>query len=216
MGFTSLCFIITPGELREMLKPVTLFISNAHVPDDYRFTPDDEFINNHTEIYSRLVRGEKISRRTDYRFLKHYSYTTDISAVHYGNEHIYEGKKYKLFSGSDRGFPPYFSSFAVMLSVENDKAEISTRVSDSMGDITGFQLSFPNKAEAACYGLESEKDWKSYEDFRLCSDFIKSHTSPLTFSVNEIKKRTTIRVSDEAKKLLPEYDFVKKHELTIL
>ena len=216
MGFTSLCFIITPDELREMLKSVTLFISNSHVPIDYRFTPDDEFINNYAEIYSRLVRGEKISRRTDYRFLKHYSFTTDISSVHYGDEHIHEGKKYKLFSGSDRGFPPYFSPFAVMLSVENEKVSLSTRISDSIGDIIGFELVFPNKAEAACYGLESEKDWKSYEDFCLCSDFIKSHTSTLTFSVKDITKHTAIRVSEEAKKTLPGYYFVKKHGLTIL
>ena len=216
MGFKSLCFIITPDELREMLRPVTLFVSNTHVPGDYSFTSDEEFIKNYTEIYMKLRRGEKIDKRTDHGFLKHYSYTTDISSVHYGDEHIYEGKKYKLFVESDRGFPPYFGPFAVMLSHEKDKVALSTRVSDSIGDIIGFELVFPNKAEAACYGLKSEKDWKSYSDYLLCSEFINSHTSPLGISVNGVVKRTVIRVSEEAKKHLPDYDFVRNHAITIL
>ena len=216
MGFTCLCFIITPDELREMIEPITLFISNTHVPVDYRFTSDDEFIQNYTEVISRLKNGEKIDKHNDYMHLKHYSYTTDISSIHFGDQHIYEGKEYKSFQESDRGFPPYFSPFAVMMSVEEDKVYFSTRVSTSMGDIIGYELVFPDKYEAAHYGLESEKDWKSFEDYRLCSDFIKNYTSPLKFSVDDIVKKTTIRVSDDAKKTLPDYDFVKKHKLTIL
>ena len=216
MGFTSLCFIITPDELREMIRPVTLFVSNTHVPEDYCYTPDAEFIKNYTEVYLKLRRGEKIDKRTDHGILKHYSYTTDISSVSYGKEHFYEEKKYKLFVGSDRGFPPYFGPFAAMLSVEKGKVSLSTRVSDSIGDIIGYELVFPNKAEAACYGLVSEKDWQSYSDYLLCSEFVKSHTSPLTLSVNNAVKRTSIRVSEEVKSFLPDFDFVKQYGITIL
>ena len=45
----------------------------------------------------------------------------------------------------------------------------------------------------------------------------KQHaTAPLTFSVNNVVKRTSIRVSEEAKKSLSDYDFVKKNAMTIL
>ena len=79
-----------------------------------------------------------------------------------------------------------------------------------------MNLYFRIKPKQHAMGLESEKDWQSYSDYLLCSEFVKSHTSPLTLSVNNAVKRTSIRVSEEAKKPLSDYDFVKKNAMTIL
>lgn len=85
-------------------------------------------------------------------------------------------------------------------------------------DIMGFQLAYPKltQSEAVEYNITSEKEWKSYSDYKLLKDFITSHTTTLLFEMNGIEKKTQIRVSPQAKEKLPYFYCVKKLGIEVL
>ena len=220
MKFRSVAFVITPDELRNALQPFTLFINNAHVPLDYKYTPQTEFIENYTVLYDKLCRGVKIDNHKDYSILKNYAVTTEIRSVRYGDKHIYSGDEYIRYIGTDRGEAPYFSPFTFGVYIENDKLNVSTRGSWALDytDIMGFQLVFPELSdkEAREYDIASEKEWDSYNDYLLFRDYIFKHTSAFSFSLNEQKKKTAIRISDEVRSVLPGFDCIRKNKLIVL
>ncbi len=220
MAFQSIAFIVTPDELNAALKAFTLFIGNAHVPIDYICTPTEVFINNYTMLYDKLCSGEKIDYHKNHELFKYFNMTTDIESIIFGKEHLYEGKKYKSFIKSTRGYAPYFSPFTFNVYEENNKIIVSTQGSWIVDypDIMGFQLYYPklNKTEANQLNISSEKDWESYADFKLFKDYIFKHTSPLHFLMNGIEKKTQIHVSFEALKSLENFYCVRSRNIKIL
>lgn len=220
MGFQSIAFVITPGELESALLPFTLFVNNAHVPVNDSFTSKSVFLKNYKELYGKLCRGERIDHRKDHEILRQFAVTTDINTLQFGDEHVYNGDKFVLYKGSDRGYAPYFSPFTFGVSVENNKIYVTTRGSWTVDytDIMGFQLFFPQftKNEAKLYNMESEKDWDSYSDYLLFKNYIKKHTSAFCFWLNGIEKKTSIRISEEVKAIISNFDCVKKNHLVVL
>ena len=220
MRFQSVAFVITPNELKNALLPFTLFINNAHVPVNYNYTPQSVFIENYTELYNKLCNGIKIDNRKDYNILEYFAVTTNIQSVRYGDKHIYNGDEYMLCKGTDRGYAPFFSPFTLGVYIENGKLNVSTRGSWSLDytDIMGFQLNFPKLSgkEAQIYNIASEKEWESYNDYGLFKDYIIKHTSAFSFSLNGQKKKTAIRISDEVRSVISEFDCIKKNKLTVL
>ncbi len=220
MGFQSVLFIVTPQELKQAHMPFTLFIGNAHVPTDYAFTPTEAFIENYTELYEKLCSGRKICLKNDSRMLEQFNITTDIGSVKFGREYLYQGKKYKSFLGSGRGYAPYFSPFTFSVSNKNGSITVSTRGSYLVeyADIMGFQLYYPKltQREAESLNITSEKDMDSYNDYKLFRDNIAKITSALCFKMDGIKKSKSIRVSSEAKKSVPNFDCIKKNGLLII
>ena len=217
MAFSSLCFLISPDEMRQALEPFTLFVSNVHVPVGYTCTPTDEFLAGYTEFYDKLSAGERIDHKADHKILGHYSFTTDISSVKYGRKHIYNGSEYMLYEGSDRGFAPYLAPFALSVYTENGRLCVSTRGSYMINgaNIMGYEMVFPQKSEAVHYGVESEKDWPSYNDHTLFKDTIMKMTSALTISVGGVTKRTSVRVSDKAMEIIPNIRFIGDMDIRI-
>lgn len=220
MGFQSIAFVITPDELKNALYPFTLFICNSHVPIDYKYTPQSDFIYNYTELYYKLCKGEKINHRKDFNLLKYYSITTNINSVQFGDKHLYDGNEYMRYIGSNRGYAPYFSPFTFGVYVEHNKVYVTTRGSWEVDytDIMGFQLLFPKLTnnEAQLYNIQSERDWDSYSDYILFRNYIIDHTSAFIFSLNGQKKKTMIRVSDKVKSVISEFDCIKKNALVVL
>lgn len=220
LGFQSVLFVITPQELKEALAPFTLFIGNAHVPSDYTYTPTETFIENYTALYEKLCSGEKIVYKKGGRMLAQFNITTEIDTVRFGGKHIYQGEEYKTYIDSDRGYAPYFSPFTFSVFEENGKLNVGTRSSWQVEytDIMGFQLNFPKLtiSEAASFNITSEKDWDSYNDYKLFKDLIIKHTSAFTFAINGTEKKTQIRISSQAKEKLPEFYCIKKYSLTVV
>ncbi|MGN1135923.1 MAG: hypothetical protein ACI4SF_06870 [Oscillospiraceae bacterium] len=218
MGFQSVLFVITPHELKEALAPFTLFIGNAHVPSDYTHTPTETFIENYTALYEKLCSGEKIDYKKDGKMLARFSITTEIETVRFGRKHIYQGKEYKTYIDTDRGYAPYFSPFTFSVFEENGKLNVGTRSSWQVEytDIMGFQLNYLKltSSEADSFNTTCEKDRDSYYDYKLFKDLITKHTSALTFAINGTKKKTQIRISSEAKKKLPDFYCIKKYCIT--
>ncbi len=220
MIYRSSDFIIAPGEMEHLLEPFTLFVNNAHVPADYHHTPTDEFINSYGRLYEKLCRGDKPDHRADHELLGHYAVTTDISSVNFGDEHIYEGKRYKLCKGSDRGYAPYLAPFALTVYSENGRLSVSTRGSYMVGytEIAGYQMVFPklSAAEAAIHGIGSEQEWDSYNDYMLFRKAVMDITSALVFEKDGVVKKTSVRISDKAKEAVRAFHFVDRYGLTVI
>ena len=221
MKYQSVAFVITPEELKEALSPFTLFIDNAHVPTDYKSTPQSVFTDNYTQLYDKLCSGIKIDHRKDYELLDYFAVTTEPNSVRYGDKHLYKGAEYMKYKGTDRGYAPYFAPFTFAVYTENNKLKVSTRGSWALDqtDIMGFQLIFPKlsaKEALEYYNITSEKDWDSYNDYLLFKEHIFKSTSPFSFSLNGQKKTTDIRISDEVSSVIPEFYCIKKNDLIVL
>ncbi len=220
MRFQSVAFVITPDELRNALLPFTLFINNTHVPVNYNYTPQSVFIENYRNLYNKLCKGIKINYHNDSDILKYFAVTTEIQSVRYGDKHLYNGEEYIMYKGTDRGEAPYFSPFTFGVWIENGRLNVSTRGSWALEytDIMGFQLVFPKLSdkEARIYNISSEKEWESYNDYVLFKDYVFKHTSAFSFSLNGQKKKTAIRISDEARSVISEFDCIKKKKLIVL
>lgn len=220
MSFQFVPFVITPDELKNALESFTLFIGNEHIPIDYISTSSEVFINNYTELYERLCNGEKINHRTHNEILNYFFITTDICSVQFGKEHTYLEKPYKMYLGTTKGDAPHFLPFTFSVYEENNKLFATTRGSWLVDyiDIMGFQLAYPKltKSEAVECNVTSERDWESYSDYKLFKDFVTRHTSAFKFVMNGIEMKTQIRVSSEAKKMLPNFYCIKRLGIEVI
>lgn len=220
MGFQSVLFVVTPEELKEALMPFTLFIGNSHVPVNYTHSPTEDFITNYTSLYEMLCNGEKINYKNNSSILRYFSVTTDIGTIRFGEKHFYQGEYYKTYQGSSRGYAPYFSPFTFSSYAENGKVFVNTKGSWQIDytDIMGFQLFYPKltQSEAFEYNITSEKDWESYSDYILFKNYIAKHTFPFNFVMKDIVKKTQIRISAEARKMLPYFYCIKKNDIIVI
>ncbi len=208
MAFRFVPFVVTPGELEEILAPFTLFVGSTHVPSAYRSTPTSEFVRNYTAVYSLLCSGERVDLRRRFKLLTDFFITTDIGSVFFGNPHEYESAQYKMYTGSSRGYAPYLAPFSFSAREEYDRIIVSTRESYIIekAAIMGFQLVFSK---------EAEKD-DSAADFKLFKNRIVKHTKPLRFTMNGFEKKTAIQVSDEAKDDVSGFYCIKSKGIEIL
>ena len=218
--YQTVDLVITPEEMAEALRPFKLFISNTHVPVGYGYTPTDDFLSGYKSLYDMLCRGEHIDSRRDHALLPHFSVTSDIDTVRYGRRHTYEGREYVLYEGTDRGIPPYIAPFALSVYTGDGKVYASTRASYMAegAHIMGYQMAYPRlgKNEAASHGVESEKEWASYNDYMLFREHIMGITSALTIICGSVKKKTSVRISDNAKEAIPRFDCIQSYGLTVV
>ena len=212
MGWQFVPFVITPDELNNALNPFYLFVANARVPAEYTHTPVDVFLDNYSRLYRLLRSGEKINHRTHSGMLDYFAVTTDIDSVQWHGCKP-PNEQYKISSGTSRGIAPYFMPYTFSVYEQNGKTCVSTRNSWMIEStsVMGLQLAFPklSKSEAEYYGVSSEKDWGTYNDYKLFKDYISKHTELLRILVNKSDKRTHIYVSPEVKSALPEFHCIK-------
>lgn len=221
MGWQSYPFLVTPEELRTAFEPFKLVIDNTCVPIDYTETPIEEFIKNYSALYELLIGGEVINVKTHGKLLKHIAITSNLSAVKYGREHELDGEMVKsvIFDKSISPMP-YLSPFTFMTYCENDKLYVSTRGSYMMytNFVFGYEINFRkfSQSDVDYYGLSSEKEFKTYPDYELFKKNIAKITKPLSFNLNGIFKKTSIRISDDAKINLPNFYCIKSKGIEIL
>ena len=219
MGFQYTLFVLTPDELKIALEPFTLLTGNARVPVDYISTPTESFINNYKKFSDQLISGEKIDYRNHNGILDYFSITTDINSIQWK---ICESSNnlFKIFSGSTRGYAPYFAPFTFSAYEEHNKIFVGTKASWMVEytDIMGFQLIYPKltKSEAEHYGVSTEKDWESYSDYKLFRSFLIKNADPLCFMMNGIKKTTNIYVSAKSKCSLEKFHCIQSNGIEII
>lgn len=208
MAFQFIPFVITPEELKNVLEPFSLFIGDTHVPIKYKYTPTREFIEIYSEMYDKLSRGERIEFQKHYSIMKNYFITTNIDSVIFGKEHEYEGKIYKMYIGTSRGYAPYLAPFSFSAREEYGSIIVSTRESYIIerASVMGFQLAFPKEIETM----------ESHSDIIVFKKRLKDITAPLKFKLNSIYKKTNIFVSKEVKDILDRFYCINRREIEIL
>lgn len=208
MGWHSCPFLITPGELKTAFEPFKLVISNAHVPIDYTDTPAEEFLENYSALYERLISGGVFEGT-----LRHIAVTSDLSRIKFGRVHEYEGKQFKSILHDKKSVMPYLAPFTFMTYMDNDKLIVSTRASYLVYSeaIFGYELNFPEfcRSDTEYWGGASEKELEGYDDYKLLRKKIIKITKPFCFDLNGIYKKTSIRISDEVRKYLPQLHCIK-------
>lgn len=220
MGWQSYPFLVTPEELRTAFEPFKLVISNACVPIDYTDTPVGEFIENYSALYKRLISGEVLSGK-NMGVLGHIAITSNLSEVKFGMEHELDGKMVKAVIHDKSISPmPYLAPFTFMTYCENNKLYVSTRASYLAYPefIFGYEINFRkfSQSDKDYYGISSEKEFKTYPDYQLFRKNIAKITKPLSFNLDGIVKKTSIRISDEVKIHLPKFYCIKSKGIEIL
>lgn len=219
MGWQSCPFFITPEELKTAFGPFKLVKSNCCVPIDYTDTPVEEFVENYSAFYGRLVSGETFGGKYS-ALLEQIAITSDLSQIEFGMEHELDGKIVKAVISNRKNVLPYLAPFTFNTYTENGKLYVSTRYSylAYQDSILGYEIHFPkfSQSDADYYGLASEKEFKSYPDYELFRKNIMKITKPFQFRQDGITKKTLIRMSDEAKKHLPNLYCIKRKGIEIL
>ncbi len=221
MGWQSYPFLVTPKELKTAFEPFRLVINNTCVPIDYTDTPVEEFIENYSALYERLISGEILEWKTQGKLMGEIAITSNLSEVKFGMEHALDGKMVKAVIMNKTMSPlPYLAPFTFRMYSENNKLYVSTRASYLAYPefVLGYEINFLkfSQSDAEYFGLSSEKELKTYPDYMLFKNNIARMTKPLTFRWNGIVKKTTIRISDEVKKDLPDVYCVKSKGIEIL
>lgn len=86
MGWQSCSFLVTPKELQTALEPFKLIINNTCVPIDYIDTPVEEFLENYSALYERLINDGVF----DGALLKQIAFTSNLSDIKFCMEHELE------------------------------------------------------------------------------------------------------------------------------
>jgi len=128
MGWQSCSFFITPKELQTAFEPFKLVINNACVPIDYTNTPVEEFLENYSAVYKRLIEGEVLTQKYA-GLLKQIAITSNLSYIEFGMEHELDGQWVKAVINHRRCVLPYLSPFTFNTYQENGKLYVSTRAS---------------------------------------------------------------------------------------
>lgn len=219
MGWQSCSFLVTPKELQTAFEPFKLIINNACVPIDYTNTPIEEFIENYSALYERLINGEVFNG--SYRaLLKQIAFTSNLPDIKFCMEHELDGKWVKATKHDKHSVLPYLSPFTFNTYTENNKLYVSTRYSyiAYSDSIFGYEVNFPkfSKSDVDYYGLATEKELNAYPDYELFRKNIVKITKPFCFRFNGNVKKTQIRISNEAKTYLPNLHCIKCKGIEIL
>lgn len=216
-GWNVFNFIITPEELRTILKPYHLVIDNAHVSLDYSESPIEEYIDMYRELFERLSNGEKLLWKQHNHLMEHRGVTSDMSICKFGKVHKYEGLNYKMpmFEEPLVDLIPY--TFSVFKDSKG-KLNISTSCSYTLNPelIVGVGIYYPKAIIR-----EGEEEFVNSHGLNGSIDFhdikksIMAITKPLTIIKDGEVKRTNLHVSSEVKDCLRNFYAIKCNEIEI-
>ena len=219
MGWQRCSFLVTPKELQIAFEPFKLVIHNACVPIDYTNTPVEDFLENYSAVYERLISGGVFTGKYQ-ALLKHIAFTSNLSDIKFCMEHELDGKWVKAVKYDKQSILPYLAPFTFNTYTENNRLYVSTRYSylAHSDSIFGYEVSFPkfSQGDVAYYGLASEKELHTYPDYELFRKNIIKITKPFHFRLNGDVKKTQIRISDEVKTYLSNLHCIKNKEIEVL
>ena len=219
MGCLSFLFLFTPEELQTAFEPFNLVIHNACVPIDYTNTPVEEFLENYSALYERLIAGEVLTGKYT-GLLKQIAITSSLSNIEFGMEHELDGQWVKAVINHRQSPLPYLAPFTFNTYQENGKLYVSTRYSylAYSDSIFGYEINFPkfSQSDINYYGIASEKEFKAYPDYELFRKSIMKITVPFSFNLNGVIKKTSIRISPEVKTHLPDLRCIKSKGIEVL
>ena len=209
----KLHFIVTPDELRTILKDFHHVAVNTGVRKNYVESNPNDFLFTYDALYNKLKNGVKLVWKTDYD-IAHFS--TGITA------HL-ENCIYQPSNGlSVPNFTepcPFIETFCIL--PWKEQLSISFSVTQYPENVCGLCLHFPTKIEyenntdkhsagiVECSGLDD------FETYKILVERIKSMTKPLKVNFNGKVCRTAVRISDGAKKDFCNFYFLTSNNITV-
>ena len=210
----KLHFIVTPDELRVILKGFHHVVVNTGVRKNYIESNPNNFFCTYDALYEKLKNGAKLLWKTDYG-IAHFS----IGITAHLENCIYRPST--RLSVPDFAEPcPYIETFCLL--PWKDQFSTSFSVTQYPEYVCGLCLCFPTKIE---YANDTEKhsagiaEWKCLDDFETYQTLIeriKSITKPLKLDWGGKVRRTSVRISDEAKKDFGEFYFITYNNITVI
>ena len=207
-------FIVTPDELRLLLKGFHHVVVNTGVPKNYVESNPDDFFLTHETLYQKLKNGDKLVWKNDYNIA---SFNTGIT------QHL-ENCLYE--PTSKRSVPnfaepcPWIDTFC--FTPWNGQLSTSFAVHQFPENVCGLLLSFPAKIEYPIGNAKHEAGivyntaLDGFEAYQTLLSRIHSLTKPLRVEFNGKLRRTSVRISNEAKKDFESFYFVTANNITIL
>ena len=210
----KLHFIVTPDELRSILKDFHHVVMNTGVRKNYTESNPNDFLCTFDALYAKLKNSEKLVWKTDYDIV---DFSTGITA-HLENC-IYQPST-RLSVPNFAEPCPFIDTFCFL--PWKDQLSTSFSVTQYPENVCGLCLTFPAKIE---YENDTEKHSACIIECACLDDFatyetlverIKSITNPLKLDFNGKVRRTSVRISDEAKKDFCNFYFATSNDVTIL
>ena len=207
-------FIVTPDELRLILNDFHHVVVNTGVRKNYVESNPNDFFFTYDALYEKLKNGAKLLWKTDYDIA---DFSTGIT------DHL----ENCIYQPSSRLSVPNFAEpcpFIDTFCFLPWKEQLSTSFSVTQfpENVCGLCLYFPTKIE---YENDTEKHSAGIVECTCLDDFetyetlverIKSITKPLKLDWDGKVHRTSVRISDEAKKDFSKFYFVTSNNITVI
>ena len=210
----KLHFIVTPDELRAILKGFHHIVVNTGVRKNYIESNPNDFFFTYDALYDKLKSSIKLVWKTDYDIA---DFSTGITS-HLENC-IYQPST--RLSVPDFAEPcPFIDTFCIL--PWKDQLSTSFSVTQFPENVCGLCLCFPTKIE---YEKDTTKHSAGIVECTCLDDFetyetlverIKSITKPLKLDFNGKIRRTSVRISDKAKKDLVNFYFIDSNNITVV
>lgn len=207
-------FIVTPDELRQLLKDYHHVIVNTGVRKNYIESDPEVFFSTYDALYAKLKAGEKLVWENDYSLAE---FTMGFTG-HLENC-LYEPSK-RLSSPDFLEPCPWISTFC--FAFWKDQLSTAFAVHQFPESVCGLCLYFSGKVDYFKGNAKHEKgivystdfdDLETYE--QLVSD-IRKITKPLKLEMNGRIRRTSVRISDKAKKDIQKFYFMTSNGISVL
>lgn len=207
-------FIVTPDQLRLLLQDYHHVIVNTGVGKNYVESDPNDFYLKYDTLYSKLKNGDKLVWKDDYCIA---DFTIGIT------RHL-ENCLYQ--PTNKRSIPnfvepcPWISTFC--LTFWKDQLSTAFAVHQFPENVCGLYLCYPTKVEyneenvKHAKGITDSTDFDDFHTYMVLSSEIKKITKPLKLEINGRIRRTTIRISDEAKKDIDNFYFFTSDGIQIL
>lgn len=213
-GWNTYKFLVTPQELKEILRDFHLVEFCQRVPADYVETGIENFISDYEEFYHLLIAGHKFNfGRYNVITKLLMGVTNDLSKCTYYAS--FQDKEDKLWYKTSDFIEPCvgINIFALYL---DEKQKLHSNFSSE--NIMGIQFEFPKKIylkeEEGCEKKCNELDTYN-EVYQVAVEKIKHLCRNLTITIGEHVHRTKIKISTSALKDIRGAYFIKENNCVI-
>ncbi len=208
-------FLVSPDELRIVLKDVHFVVANTGVAKGYTESDPSIFFKKYEELYNRLASGDKLLWEKDYAIV---AFSTGITRY---LENIQYTPSTRLSIPNFLEPCVYIEPFGFYM-MDNGQLSTAFHIQQIAENIIGLCLSFPSKVE---YEVSTDKrqvgivtcdeldDNKTYQEI---VEHIKANTRPLNLMIQNKKYRPAVRVSEQAKRDLDNFYFCKSNGVKLM
>lgn len=210
----KLHFIVTPNELRAILKDFHHVVVGRGVSKSYIESSPDDFFFAYNALYDKLKRGDKLTYKSDYEIA---DFSVGITA-HLEN---------CIYQPTDKLSIPKFAEPCPIIDTFcffpwKDQLSTSFSVTQFPENVCGLCLSFPTKIN---FEKDTAKRSAGTVDFTSLDDFetyetlverIKSLTKPLKLAFDGKARRTSVRISERAKTDFEKFYFITSNSITVI